>query len=103
MLNIFQNGDKERNVLHFWYDTWPDHKTPVSAQALVAMAKEVSEAARPGMGPVVVHCSAGIGRTGCFIAVSVGMIQLLQEDNVDILGIVCQMRFDRCAILSSLN
>lgn len=46
-------------------------------------------------GPVVVHCSAGIGRTGCFIAVSVGMLQLLEENKVDILGIVCQMRYDR--------
>lgn len=46
-------------------------------------------------GPVIVHCSAGIGRTGCFIAICVGINQLLGENNVDILGIVCRMRYDR--------
>lgn len=47
------------------------------------------------LGPVIVHCSAGIGRTGCFIAICVGINQLLGENNVDILGIVCRMRYDR--------
>lgn len=49
----------------------------------------------PATGPVIVHCSAGIGRTGCFIAICVGVNQLLGENNVDILGIVCRMRYDR--------
>ncbi len=39
--------------------------------------------------------SAGIGRTGCFIATSIGMRQLHDEHMVDILGIVCSMRLDR--------
>ena len=39
--------------------------------------------------------SAGIGRTGCFIATSIGMRQLTEEHNVDVLGIVCAMRLDR--------
>lgn len=49
----------------------------------------------PAAGPVIVHCSAGIGRTGCFIAICIGVNQLLGENNVDILGIVCRMRYDR--------
>ena len=44
---------------------------------------------------VVVHCSAGIGRSGCFVAISIAINQRLEEDAVDILGIVCQMRLDR--------
>ena len=39
--------------------------------------------------------SAGIGRTGCFIAITVGMRQLKEEHSVDVLGIVCHMRIDR--------
>lgn len=45
--------------------------------------------------PVIIHCSAGIGRTGCLIAVLNGIKQLKIEDKVDILGIVCNMRLNR--------
>ncbi|VEL10134.1 unnamed protein product [Protopolystoma xenopodis] len=46
-------------------------------------------------GPVIVHCSAGLGRTGCFIALCIGSEQLRREGVVDILGIVSKMRLDR--------
>ncbi|KAJ9578543.1 hypothetical protein L9F63_005272, partial [Diploptera punctata] len=99
---LIQRGSESCSLMHFWYDTWPDHKTPPSARSLVAMAREV-EAVRTNMlgKPVVVHCSAGIGRTGCFIAVSIGMLQLLEENKVDILGIVCQMRYDRGGMIQT--
>lgn len=61
---------------------------PQTADALVSMAAEVNSL----QGPAVVHCSAGIGRTGCFIALAIGMIQLMRDGNVDVLGILCQMR-----------
>ncbi|XP_066991055.2 tyrosine-protein phosphatase non-receptor type 5 isoform X2 [Anabrus simplex] len=126
---LAQRGSESRKILHFWYDTWPDHKTPPSPHAIVAMAREVENARQRLLpnscpstprqeqngameleldsgrwvpsGPVVVHCSAGIGRTGCFIAVSVGMNQLMEENNVDILGIVCQMRYDRGGMIQT--
>lgn len=47
------------------------------------------------VGPIVVHCSAGVGRTGCFIAICQGLSQLVAEGKVDILGIVCALRCDR--------
>ena len=43
----------------------------------------------------VFYLSAGLGRTGCYIGISVGMRQLEEEKMVDVLGIVCQMRQDR--------
>lgn len=70
------------------YDSWPDHAVPQAADALVGMAAEVNSLP----GPIVVHCSAGIGRTGCFIALAIGMTQLLRDGNVDVLGVLCQMR-----------
>jgi receptor-type tyrosine-protein phosphatase R len=59
------------------------------------MAEQVEEARARGRGPVVVHCSAGIGRTGCFIGVALGMLQLRTESSVDVLATVCAMRQDR--------
>lgn len=45
--------------------------------------------------PIIVHCSAGIGRTGCLIAILNGIKQLTNEHKVDVLGIVCNMRLNR--------
>lgn len=45
--------------------------------------------------PAIVHCSAGIGRTGCLIAILNGIKQLANESKVDVLGIVCNMRLNR--------
>ncbi|KAL0809166.1 hypothetical protein ABMA28_011398 [Loxostege sticticalis] len=45
--------------------------------------------------PTIIHCSAGIGRTGCLIAILNGIKQLTNEQKVDVLGIVCNMRLNR--------
>merc|ERR1712071_399613 len=100
-----RRGDEVRQLVHYWYSDWPDHKTPENPQTLVELATTVmglyrqpnstdqSNAER--MGPIIVHCSAGVGRTGAFIAVCQGLSQLVSEDQVDILGIVCALRCDR--------
>lgn len=53
------------------------------------------------LGPTVVHCSAGLGRTGCFIAISNAIQQFEAEQAVDILGIVAQMRMDRGGLIQT--
>lgn len=102
---VLQRGEEVHETLHFWYMGWPDHRTPPSAKPLVAMALEVESVRRKSeenpKGPVVVHCSAGIGRTGCFIALSVGMRQLVADGNVDVLGTVCAMRYDRGGMIQT--
>ncbi|KAH9499952.1 hypothetical protein Btru_076002 [Bulinus truncatus] len=94
------------SVLHYWYTAWPDHKPPDSPHMLLDLIKEV-ELRRyhpyelSPRGPVCVHCSAGIGRTGCFIAISIGIRQLREEHSVDALGIVCAMRMDRGGMIQT--
>ncbi|XP_042648814.1 receptor-type tyrosine-protein phosphatase R isoform X2 [Tyto alba] len=92
-----KQGSQSRGVKHYWYTSWPDHKTPNSAQPLLQLMLDVEEdrVESPGRGPVTVHCSAGIGRTGCFIATAIGCQQLKEEGVVDALSIVCQLRVDR--------
>uniref|UniRef100_A0A8C5KAA2 protein-tyrosine-phosphatase n=1 Tax=Jaculus jaculus TaxID=51337 RepID=A0A8C5KAA2_JACJA len=94
---VLKQGSHTQHVKHYWYTSWPDHKTPDSAQPLLQLMLDVEEdrLASEGRGPVVVHCSAGIGRTGCFIATSIGCQQLKEEGVVDALSIVCQLRMDR--------
>nr|XP_053638794.1 receptor-type tyrosine-protein phosphatase-like N isoform X1 [Cherax quadricarinatus]XP_053638795.1 receptor-type tyrosine-protein phosphatase-like N isoform X1 [Cherax quadricarinatus] len=96
---LLQRGEERQETLHFWYTAWPDHKAPAEADQLLAMALQVEHVRKTEdgvrYGPVIVHCSAGIGRSGCFVAISIAINQLQEEDCVDILGILCQMRLDR--------
>uniref|UniRef100_A0AAY4BN45 protein-tyrosine-phosphatase n=1 Tax=Denticeps clupeoides TaxID=299321 RepID=A0AAY4BN45_9TELE len=101
-LTLKQGGQSQR-VQHYWYTSWPDHKTPDSAQPLLQLMADVEEdrLASGSRGPVIVHCSAGIGRTGCFIATTIGCRQLQMEGCVDVLGIVCQLRADRGGMIQT--
>ncbi|XP_072383278.1 uncharacterized protein [Diabrotica undecimpunctata] len=66
---------------------------------MLALSKGTPEARRKSMEnlklPVIVHCSAGIGRTGCFLAILNGIQQLKANSNVDILAILCSLRLNR--------
>ncbi|XP_071956679.1 tyrosine-protein phosphatase non-receptor type 5-like [Antedon mediterranea] len=93
-----------RTLMHYWYTHWPDNKAPDNPITLLEMIREVelsrNDPALP-KGPIIVHCSAGLGRTGCYIAISIGMKQLQEEQMVDVLGIVCQMRQDRGGMIQT--
>ena len=71
-------GAAPRTVVHYSYHAWPDHGVPRTAAPLRRLAAAVAAAqAAPGApGPPVVHCSAGIGRTGTFCAVDVALRRL---------------------------
>ncbi|MBN3300851.1 PTN5 phosphatase, partial [Amia calva] len=97
-------GGEERSLRHYWYTSWPDQKTPDKAPPLLELVQDVEEArqqASPDCGPVIVHCSAGIGRTGCFIATTIGCKQLKNEGVVDILKTTCQLRLDRGGMIQT--
>ncbi|XP_068162667.1 receptor-type tyrosine-protein phosphatase R [Antennarius striatus] len=96
-------GNQTRVLQHYWYTSWPDHKTPDSTMPLLQLAADVEADRRmvAAGGPVIVHCSAGIGRTGCFIATTIGCRQLQLEGVVDVLGITCQLRADRGGMIQT--
>ncbi|XP_077191196.1 tyrosine-protein phosphatase non-receptor type 7 isoform X2 [Paroedura picta] len=98
-----QLKDECRTVKHIVFSSWPDQKTPESVKTLLNLvfkAEKILQASEC-TGPVVVHCSAGIGRTGCFIATHIGCQQLKDKGEVDILGIVCQLRIDRGGMIQT--
>uniref|UniRef100_A0A8C9T2V6 protein-tyrosine-phosphatase n=1 Tax=Scleropages formosus TaxID=113540 RepID=A0A8C9T2V6_SCLFO len=98
-----QVGSDSRWVRHYWYSLWLDHQIPECADTLLRLVLDVQAHKRTlsKSGPTIVHCSAGIGRTGCFIACSVGCEQLQRDGEVDILGIVCQLRLDRGGMIQT--
>uniref|UniRef100_A0A8C2ZRM0 protein-tyrosine-phosphatase n=1 Tax=Cyclopterus lumpus TaxID=8103 RepID=A0A8C2ZRM0_CYCLU len=96
-------GNQTRELQHYWYTSWPDHKTPDSTVPLLQLMDDVEEERRAAdtTGPVVVHCSAGIGRTGCFIATTIGCRQLQLEGAVDVLSVTCRLRADRGGMIQT--
>ncbi|XP_078540184.1 tyrosine-protein phosphatase non-receptor type 5 isoform X1 [Lissotriton helveticus] len=103
-LITLKSGEEERHLKHYWYTSWPDQKTPDQAPALLQLVQDVEEAiqcAEEKDVPIIVHCSAGIGRTGCFIATSIGCKQLKNEGVVDILRTTCQLRMDRGGMIQT--
>uniref|UniRef100_A0A671WCW8 protein-tyrosine-phosphatase n=1 Tax=Sparus aurata TaxID=8175 RepID=A0A671WCW8_SPAAU len=96
-------GNQTRVLQHYWYTSWPDHKTPDSTMPLLQLMADVEADRRTAatVGPVIVHCSAGIGRTGCFIATTIGCRQLQLEGVVDVLSITCQLRADRGGMIQT--
>ncbi|XP_044126929.1 tyrosine-protein phosphatase non-receptor type 5 [Bufo gargarizans] len=102
-LMTLKNGEEERSLKHFWYTSWPDQKTPDQAPALLKLVEDVEEAmkAKHNIRPIIVHCSAGIGRTGCFIATTILCKQLKNEGMVDILRTTCQLRLDRGGMIQT--
>ena len=56
----------------------------------------------PSKGPILVHCSAGVGRTGTFIAIDIALEQAKREGVVDIAGIVNRLRQQRMKMVQTL-
>uniref|UniRef100_A0A3B4XD88 protein-tyrosine-phosphatase n=1 Tax=Seriola lalandi dorsalis TaxID=1841481 RepID=A0A3B4XD88_SERLL len=99
-------GEEERSLQQYWYTSWPDQKTPDKAPPLLELVQEVERAreeAPPSSGPIIVHCSAGIGRTGCFIATSILCKQLRTEGVVDILRTTCHLCTCSCPSLALIK
>uniref|UniRef100_A0A6J0SZ55 protein-tyrosine-phosphatase n=1 Tax=Pogona vitticeps TaxID=103695 RepID=A0A6J0SZ55_9SAUR len=89
--------DSSRLVRQFHYTVWPDHGVPETTQSLIQFVRTVRDYINrtPQAGPTVVHCSAGVGRTGTFIALDRILQQLDSKDSVDIYGAVYDLRLHR--------
>ena len=61
------NYEPRREVRHYQYTAWPEHGVPEQPTPFLMFVRRVRAANPLDSGPVVVHCSAGVGRTGCFI------------------------------------
>jgi protein tyrosine phosphatase len=57
-------SDEDFTTKQFHYTSWPDHGVPESTAATLMMLRKARQARVGNAGPMVVHCSAGVGRTG---------------------------------------
>ncbi|XP_018107293.1 receptor-type tyrosine-protein phosphatase O isoform X2 [Xenopus laevis] len=96
-------GDESQCVTHFNFTAWPDHGVPTvnAAESVLHFVHVVRQKALKTKGPITVHCSAGVGRTGTFIALDCLMQHIRDHEFVDILGLVSELRSYRMSMVQT--
>ncbi|XP_067258289.1 receptor-type tyrosine-protein phosphatase eta-like isoform X2 [Chanodichthys erythropterus] len=86
-----------RSVRHFHFTAWPDHGVPETTELLInfrhLVREHMDQYSRHS--PTLVHCSAGVGRTGTFIAIDRLIFQIERDGLVDVYGIIHNLRMHR--------
>ncbi|XP_035861420.1 receptor-type tyrosine-protein phosphatase S-like isoform X1 [Sander lucioperca] len=95
-LSLHKSGCSERReVRQFQFTAWPDHGVPEYPTPFLNFLRRVKACNPPDAGPIITHCSAGVGRTGCFIVIDAMLERIRHERTVDIYGHVTLMRSQR--------
>ncbi|XP_037400953.1 receptor-type tyrosine-protein phosphatase C isoform X8 [Pygocentrus nattereri] len=100
-LSVMNRKEKtpEREVTHIQFTSWPDHGVPGDPGLLLKLRRRVNSFKNVFSGPIVTHCSAGVGRTGTYICIDAMIESLEAEGRVDIYGYVAKLRRQRCLMV----
>ncbi|XP_016056322.1 PREDICTED: tyrosine-protein phosphatase non-receptor type 20 [Miniopterus natalensis] len=103
IIRIFHIVRKSTGASHFvkqlQFTSWPDHGTPASLDGFIKFVRYLRKSHLTG--PIVVHCSAGVGRTGVFLCVDVVFCAIEKNFSFSIRNIVAQMREQRCGMVQT--
>ncbi|XP_078033096.1 uncharacterized protein LOC144467943 [Augochlora pura] len=93
-------GQETRKIEHLHYTAWPDHGVPLSTHSVVTYMKKLL-ATSPGNGPAVIHCSAGVGRTGTIILCDICLRRAAAEGVVDVFAETVALRSQRANMVDT--
>ncbi|XP_071869814.1 tyrosine-protein phosphatase Lar isoform X6 [Bombus fervidus] len=86
---------ERREIKQLQFTAWPDHGVPEHPAPFLQFLRRVRSLNPPESGPLIVHCSAGVGRTGCFIVIDSMLERIKHEKMIDIYGHVTCLRAQR--------
>jgi len=80
---------------------WRDKRVPDDVYPLLAFRRKVRALCEVAIGPLLVHCSAGVGRSGTFIALDMLLDEVRQSDEVDVVDVVTHLRRQRMMLVQT--
>uniref|UniRef100_A0A8C1WWG6 protein-tyrosine-phosphatase n=1 Tax=Cyprinus carpio TaxID=7962 RepID=A0A8C1WWG6_CYPCA len=92
---VCRGAHEIREIRQFHFTGWPDHGVPYHATGLLGFVRRIKAKSPANAGPMVIHCSAGAGRTGCFIVIDIMLDMAEREGVVDIYNCVRELRSRR--------
>ncbi|ESN99978.1 hypothetical protein HELRODRAFT_140014, partial [Helobdella robusta] len=98
-----KDNDVIRSVKQFHYVAWPDHGVPDRVWPIISFRRKVRQYDDSHPGVVLVHCSAGVGRTGAYIALDYLLDQSANEQAIDVFQFTSNMRKDRVNMIQTLD
>uniref|UniRef100_A0A8C6T314 Receptor-type tyrosine-protein phosphatase epsilon n=1 Tax=Neogobius melanostomus TaxID=47308 RepID=A0A8C6T314_9GOBI len=90
-----------RLVTQLHFTSWPDFGVPFTPIGMLKFLKKVKSINPSYAGPIVVHCSAGVGRTGTFIVIDSMIDMMHSEQRLDVFGFVSRIREQRCQLIQT--
>ena len=103
MLQTLEQAESERTITHMFYTAWPDHGVPYNTMSLVSFIRRVRDQHPPSRSaPLLVHCSAGVGRTGTFILLDLATQQMRREGTLSMFNSLQSMRNQRMKMVQTL-
>lgn len=96
-----QHNNEVREVCQFQFTAWPDHGVPDHPTPFLMFLRRIKATNPPDAGPMIVLCSAGVGRTGCFIVIDSMIERIKNEKTIDIYGHVTNLRAQRNYIVQT--
>ncbi|XP_076346363.1 receptor-type tyrosine-protein phosphatase S-like isoform X3 [Tachypleus tridentatus] len=100
---LLRKERETRRIHHYQFLDWPDQRVPANASSLLMLHRRIQTDNPENKNPVIVHCSAGVGRSGTFIAIDALRSQADREGRVDVFSFVNKMRMQRINMVPTLE
>uniref|UniRef100_A0A0N4YZZ3 protein-tyrosine-phosphatase n=1 Tax=Parastrongyloides trichosuri TaxID=131310 RepID=A0A0N4YZZ3_PARTI len=103
LTNMSYENSPKKIVYHLHYKAWPDFGVPSHPGGILHIVKLFRSKVPPSKNcrPSIIHCSAGVGRSGTFIAIDRLLQCMAIKQPLDVFGIVYEMRLERCQMVQN--